>query len=804
MTFEQNNATKLQLTERLQKYGIVIILIIFAGLSVLYDVTVPFFEKPDELKHFAVVQYIQTQRQLPMVREGVYKPWDQEGTQPPLYHILSAVLTAPLNLSRFNEPPRNPHYVDDRSFVWRERGNNNLYLHPPGENWSTDPVFLAARTARWLSILAGMMTIFLTYFLAKIIFNCTWFSKPKKNGFTNQNPRLFCYIPLLAATLIALVPQYLHVSSAITNDSLAVTLAAGALVVLALMVREGLSTKTTVLLGLLLGLGAITKLSLLYLVVPTGLVFLLDLYRRRSLAVVLKNGVIVVGVALLLSGWWFLRNWQLYGDPTALNAHLLYRGGALNPTPSLAQIWQTERVGLELSFWAAFGAGQILLEPLIYRGLGWLKAVILGGMLIGVWQLFRRQRVAAGEETDRDSSAVISLALPALWCILIFAALLRWMQITPASWGRLLYPALPALAVLSAWGLVQFPGPGANLMSSAQSSSKKYVFGFFRLMLNAIPWLVVLLLFCLALTGPFRYIPAAYAKAPLTTEAELPPDINRLDYTFAGGALRLLGYRVEQHTALPGTWLPVTLYWQATQPIETNYSTFVHVLDKQGQALAQTNTYPDGGNWPASMLPPGAVLADTIHIFLPPNMIAPAETRLAIGAFDYNDPQRAALPAENFAGKPVEPIVPGPPVVPPEWPLLTPATPMAANFADQIQLIGLDWTNEAVKPGDDIPLTLYWYTMSAPERQLNLFIHLIDPATQTQVAGFDGPPAFGTGNWQPGATVADARILAIPADLPAGAYNLVIGWYDLADFTRLPLASPHSGDSLLLTEVNVK
>ena len=77
--------------DRLQIYGLFIILATFIILGLLYDFTVPFFEKPDELKHFALIQFIQRQSQLPVVRKGVYQPWDQEGTQPPLYHILAAM-----------------------------------------------------------------------------------------------------------------------------------------------------------------------------------------------------------------------------------------------------------------------------------------------------------------------------------------------------------------------------------------------------------------------------------------------------------------------------------------------------------------------------------------------------------------------------------------------------------------------------------------------------------------------------------------------------------------------------------------
>ena len=57
----------------------------------------------------------------------------------------------------------------------------------------------------------------------------------------------------------------------------------------------------------------------------------------------------------------------------------------------LAQIWQAELTGLELSFWAAFGAGQILLEPWIYEVLRWVKYLVLVGGVIGVWQAVRWQ-----------------------------------------------------------------------------------------------------------------------------------------------------------------------------------------------------------------------------------------------------------------------------------------------------------------------------------------------------------------------------------------------------------------------------
>lgn len=829
------------------KHGLFLVLIAFTGLGLLYDFNVPLFEKPDELKHFAVIQHIQAAGQLPLVKAGENKPWDQEGTQPPLYHILAALTVSWLDLSHFAEPPRNPHYADERSFIWRQRGNNNLYLHPADEAWRLEPTLIAARLARWLSLLAGIGTVSLTYLLARITF-----ADPQVETIADQPPpamttttgnrrqivdiglqpappsRLFhplssiLYLPssilaLLSASLVAFVPQFLHTSSAITNDSLSVTLAAAALVVLALMIKKGNSTRYAIYLGIILGLAALTKLSLLYLLPLTGLVLLVDLYRHRSLRRSLMEIALISGLILLLSGWWYWRNWQVYGDATALNAHLLYRGGPLNPTPSLAQIWQTELTGLELSFWAAFGAGQILWEPWLYTLLRWSKYLIGLGLVIGLGRATRNGATLFAHKPppnspspahSTDPKSLLILGLLALWSLIIFAALLRWMQITPASWGRLLYPALPALGILTAWSLWQFTsfGPFRSESSKLVPGVPRTVTYILRFTLSVLPLLVAVALFCLALISPFRYLQAAYAKTPLISESNLPTaGLERLDLSYDNG-LRLIAYRVDKSPVHPGDWLPVTLYWQAVRPVAKNYSVFIHLLGQNNAVIGQVNTYPAGGNWPTSLLEPGKILEDTYDIPVLPEAGAPAVTRLAMGLFEFEDPARAAKPAVNPAGETVQPVVGAIPLLPRQWSKPEPERRLTANFGGQIQLLGYDGppAEMVVKPGDPIPLTFYWETLSAPGQDLTLFIHLIEPSSQTQVAGFDGPPAFSTAFWQPGYQIADSRQLAVPADLPPGTYELQVGWYNPTSLARLPLTETNNQqDYLPLLTLNV-
>ena len=797
-----------------------IILTAFTLLGLLYDFTVPLFEKPDELKHFAVIQYIQTQHRLPVVKAGAYRLWDQEGVQPPLYHLLAALATAWLDLSDFEEPPRNPHYVDERSFIWRERGNNNLYLHPVGENLSLQPILVAARLARWLSLLAGLGTVALTYVLARLIF-------PVSPSHDLAAPPISHPFALLAATFIAFIPQFLHTSTAITNDSLSTTIAAAVLALLAFVIKYGCSTRSAIYLGLALGLGAITKLSLLYLLPLTGLVLLIDFFRFhpdgtwRSISRLLRFGLIIAGLILLVAGWWYARNWSVYGDVTALNAHLLYRGGPLNPTPGLAQIWQTELTGLELSFWAAFGAGQILLEPWLYTILRSVKYLIFAGLIIGFWRRVRKQisnpksqsTLHASPPTSHapDPTYLIILAILGLWSLIIFIALLRWMQITPASWGRLLYPTLPALAVLTAWSLSQFNLPTLSGSADRSSHSTRYVLRPTPYALHpmsppfpAIPLILAIFLFTLSLISPWRYLQTAYAKTPLISEVEVPFEtIERLDFVY-DGALRLMGYRVEKSPVQPGQWLPVTLYWQATQPVTKNYTVFVHLLGPDNQVIGQANTYPDGGNRPAAWLEPGKVLEDIYAVPTAPDAKAPAVIRLGLGIFEFEDPARTAKVALNSAGEVVEPIVGAIPLIPYQWPKLNPAQILVANFAGQIKLIGYDWVNnQEIKSGAQVLITFYWETLAAPAQNLNLFIHLVDPATETQAAGFDGPPDYPTLYWQPGNTFIDTRQLSLPSDLPPGDYELRIGWYNLETLARLPLAT-ESGTTQVLRLFRIK
>ena len=110
-------------------------------------------------------------------------------------------------------------------------------------------------------------------------------------------------------------------------------------------------------------------------------------------------------------------------------------------------------------------------------------------------------------------------------------------------------------------------------------------------------------------------------------------------------------------------------------------------------------------------------------------------------------------------------------------------------FGAAIRLRSYALGRETVEAGDVLPGQLVWTTNAPLSQRYKVFLQLLDEAGAL-VAQRDSEPAGGsamTTSWQPGASIVDNHALLIPADLPAGEYQLVAGLYDIHDpSARLP------------------
>ena len=155
-------------------------------------------------------------------------------------------------------------------------------------------------------------------------------------------------------------------------------------------------------------------------------------------------------------------------------------------------------------------------------------------------------------------------------------------------------------------------------------------------------------------------------------------------------------------------------------------------------------------------------------------------------------------------------------VEPDTAPAIRPQLPLAANFQDQIQLLGSDLSAAEISAGETLTVTLYWESRTtSPMRDYTVFVHMlgpVNPASGTTVwVGQDSPPlgnSYPTSRWQQGEVIVDRHELVLPAEIPAGTYPIEIGLYvPQAGGTRLNVldaAEQPQGDKIIIGEIKVR
>ena len=95
--------------------------------------------------------------------------------------------------------------------------------------------------------------------------------------------------------------------------------------------------------------------------------------------------------------------------------------------------------------------------------------------------------------------------------------------------------------------------------------------------------------------------------------------------------VRLHGYDLRSPLE-PGTVLDVALHWQPLAEIGGDYTSFVHLLDAEGQKVAQSDHLPGGVYYPTSLWQPGETLLD-MHRLVLPEALGPAPRTLLVGFY---------------------------------------------------------------------------------------------------------------------------------------------------------------------------
>jgi 4-amino-4-deoxy-L-arabinose transferase-like glycosyltransferase len=254
-----------------------------------------------------------------------------------------------------------------------------------------------------------------------------------------------------------------------------------------------------------------------------------------------------------------------------------------------------------------------------------------------------------------------------------------------------------------------------------------------------------------------------------------------------GDAIVLVGYDRSPHSPRPGETMQVSLYWQALRPLDTEYHSFIHLLNAEGHVVAQIDHQPGGVYYPTTLWQPGERLRDD-HLLTIPADAPEGVYSLLAGMY--------ALSGDGTLLPLGEPAVIGQVGIKAEVPTEVGdvGQPVRANFGGQIELLGYDATQQ----GSRLAITLHWRCLQPMDDDYTVFVHLLDAGDQV-VTQHDGQPQDGrypTSIWDAGEVVVDTHLLSLPADLPAGQYRLRVGLYLLESGGRLEVQG--DGDSVEL------
>ena len=339
------------------KVALALIVLVYLCVGALYALKTPDWQVPDEPAHYNYIRQLAEDRRLPTLDIGDY---DQDY----MSRLTSERFPPELSLEAVE-------YEDHQ---------------PPLYYVLATPVYLvfdgALTPLRLFSVVLGAGVVLLAYVVAITIFP----ARP--------------LIALGTAAFVAFLPQHVAMMAGVNNDSLAELLIG---VTCWMTVRRvgkddrcaGRETalrdekRRWVMLGVVLGLGLVTKTTFLPIVPVVALAVLLRWWRdgdrtwerlRRALALVL-------GPALLIALPWWLRNFALYGglDVYGLANHNVVVVGQPRTSEWVAAygwryVLQEGVTTTFQSFWGQFGWMGVLMPTWLYRALALCSGVLVVGI----------------------------------------------------------------------------------------------------------------------------------------------------------------------------------------------------------------------------------------------------------------------------------------------------------------------------------------------------------------------------------------------------------------------------------------
>jgi len=569
-------------------------LFFLVGLVYLY--AAPNFEASDSAQHVGMIKWIADSGTLPAQSGDHEQLYGQEASQPPLYYLMMAAVWSAFDTRDFAERylPSPFTVIGDPS----GRGNRNLVIYkqpyPPDLNGSS----LALYAIRLLSLGMGAVTVWAVCQSARVLM-------PSEAGFA-----------LLAGGFTAFNPQFLFISASVSNDTLVNMLAALIAWRMLVMLRDGFETRRDFALALLIALASLSKLSGLVMGAVVALAAVWLLFRTRDRRGFWQFAGMTLVAWLIIALWWYARNLALYGEPFGTSTMLDYFG---RRSITLGQLIAEEFQGLRVSYWAVFGAFNIVVDELFYH---LMDLLTLAGALGLVVLLAKTVRVDSPQRhREHREYVLVAVAFLALLLAMGGGALIAWSLQTWASTGRLLFPYITSASLLLALGMQALRVPKL---------------------------LIIAPLFAFSLVAPFAYIMPNYDHPPAVER--LPVSAESANVVW--GDLRLSGYEIPaQRTWRAGDEIPVTFYWRAVAQSPLAYALTLSLVDEDGAVNSSIETWPGWGTMPHPWMTLDTDYRDEYIIEIPAEA---GEGALTLEIRWYVFPDGPDLSAELASGETVD------------------------------------------------------------------------------------------------------------------------------------------------------
>ncbi len=294
------------------------IILIYLMIGVLFIIYTPAWQAPDEPAHYNYVRQLAEGR-LPVIEAGDY---DQD------------YLTEVVFISRFA-----PQYSLE-SIEYED-------WQPPLYYLLQTPIYLvndgSLTTMRLFSLLLGAGVVILAYALVQKL-------APQEQ-----------WLALTTAVFVAFLPQHMAMVTSANNDALAELLIAAVLYALVIIGQsQTFRARDYLFLGILLGLGYLTKGTVYPITAVVGLVLIWHFWQEWQQMI--KAGSLVFIPAFLLGSLWWIRNIVVYGGLDILGkaAHDSVVVGQPRTAEWVARYGLTDTIGRFVqttfnSFWGQFG-----------------------------------------------------------------------------------------------------------------------------------------------------------------------------------------------------------------------------------------------------------------------------------------------------------------------------------------------------------------------------------------------------------------------------------------------------------------